>query len=75
MAPVGVAWARAHALAPSLQLWGGDDTHPSTAGTYLAACVFYEALTHRSPIGNPYLGGVDPPTAHLLQQIAAATVS
>jgi hypothetical protein len=75
VAPVGVVWARAHALAPSLHLWGGDDTHPSAEGTYLAACVFYATLTHRSPVGDPYLGGLDPATAGMLQQIAAESSS
>ena len=75
VAPVGMAWARAHQLAPSLGLWGGDDTHPSTEGTYLAACVFYDMLTGRSPVGNPYAAGIDPLTARMLQQIAAASVS
>jgi len=69
--PAGPAWERAHTLAPSLSLWGGDDTHPSVDGTYLAACVFYATLTHRSPVGDPYLAGIDPPTAEVLQQIAA----
>ena len=75
VSPVGVAWARAHALAPSLHLWGDDDTHPSTDGTYLAACVFYAALTHRSPVGDSYFGGLDPATAEMLQQIAAESSS
>jgi hypothetical protein len=71
VAPVGRAWQLAHALHPSLDLWGGDDTHPSATGTYLAACVFYATLTHRSPAGDPYLAGIDPPTAHMLQRLAA----
>ena len=40
-APVGEAWRRVHAECPSLQLYNSDGSHPSPAGSYLAACVFY----------------------------------
>lgn len=73
VAMVGRAWQALHGLTPSLDLWGGDDTHPSRSGTYLAACIFYSMLTHRSPVGDPYLAGVDPPTARMLQQMADQT--
>jgi len=73
VAPVGVAWARAHELAPSLDLWGGDDTHESDKGAYLAACVLYATLTGRSPVGDPYTAGIDGPTSRLIQQVAEQT--
>ena len=73
VAPVGVAWARAHELAPSLDLWGGDDTHESDKGAYLAACVLYATLTGRSPVGNPYTAGIDGATSLLIQQVAEQT--
>ena len=38
-----------------------------SAGTYLATCVVFAALTGRSPVGNPYLAGIDAPTAKFLQ--------
>jgi hypothetical protein len=44
------------------------------AGTYLAACTTFAALTGRSPVGNPYLAGIDEPTARLLQTVAWETV-
>ena len=45
--PVGDAWAVALARRPGLELWNGDGKHPTKLGSYLAACVFYEFLTHR----------------------------
>jgi hypothetical protein len=72
--PAGLAFARALAKQPELTLYVADKRHPSLAGTYLAACTVFASLTGRSPVGNPYLAGLDEPTAHLLQQVAWDTV-
>lgn len=53
VAPVGVAWADVRTKAPSLELYIEDGSHPSAAGTYLAACVLYATIIGRSPIGLP----------------------
>jgi len=73
--PVGVAWEVAHQQQPDLGLWSWDGTHPSTAGSYLDACMFYAALTGRSPVGNPYTAGLDPSQARFLQQAAAGATA
>ena len=73
--PVGVAWQDAHLRQPDLGLWSWDGTHPSTAGSYLDACMFYAALTGRSPVGNPYTAGLDPSQARFLQQAAAGATA
>jgi hypothetical protein len=72
--PAGLAFARAREKQPELNLYAPDKRHPSLAGTYLAACTVFAALTGRSPVGNAYLAGVDPPTAAFLQQVAWDTV-
>jgi hypothetical protein len=72
--PAGLAFARALARQPELNLHAADKRHPSLAGTYLAACTVFAALTGRSPVGNPYLAGIDEPTARLLQTVAWETV-
>jgi Domain of unknown function (DUF4886) len=69
-APVGVAWAEALTRRPRLELWARDGTHPSRAGSYLAACVFYALLTRRSPVGNAYTAGLEPAEARFLQRVA-----
>ena len=53
VAPVGVAWADVRTKAPSIELYIEDGSHPSPAGTYLAACVFYATIIGRSPVGLP----------------------
>ncbi len=72
--PAGLAFARALSEQPELNLYAADKRHPSLAGTYLAACSVFAALTGRSPVGNSYLAGIDEPTAHFLQTVARQTV-
>jgi hypothetical protein len=74
VAPVGIAWSATRTLAPDLQLWQSDGSHPTETGTYLAACVFYATLFRQSPVGLAYAGAVPPAAAAKLQQIAADTV-
>jgi len=75
VAPVGLAWQQAHRLAPSLALWQDDGMHPSRAGSYLAACVFFEVLTGRSPVGDAYTAGLAGAEARFLQGVAHRTVT
>lgn len=72
--PAGLAFARAVGKQPELNLYAADKRHPSLAGTYLASCVVFSALTGRSPVGNSYLAGIDAPTAAFLQNVAWETV-
>jgi hypothetical protein len=72
--PAGLAFARAISRQPELNLYVADKRHPSLAGTYLASCVVYAALTGRSPVGNSYIAGIDAPTAAFLQTLAWETV-
>jgi len=51
--PVGPAWARVRKERSMLKLFAYDGSHPTPAGTYLAACVFFAVLTGRSPVGLP----------------------
>lgn len=74
LAPAGIAFMRCYAQHPEIELWDEDLSHPSQAGTYLAACVFYATLYEQSPEGLDYLGELDQQTAQILQQIAAKTV-
>jgi hypothetical protein len=53
VAAVGVAWAASASRRPDLDLFLADGSHPTPAGSYLAACVMYSTLTGRSPVGAP----------------------
>jgi hypothetical protein len=53
VAPVGVAWAWARRQHPEIELFAGDGSHPSPAGSYLAACTLYATIFQQSPVGLP----------------------
>jgi hypothetical protein len=79
VAPVGIAWQKALAADPALVLHTSDGSHPNAAGSYLAACLFYATILHKSPEGLPaeikldgkLLLSVPPATAKALQAAAA----
>lgn len=71
VSPVGVVWKYVRDNHPTIQLYVGDGSHPSPAGTYLAACTFYTGLFRSSPVGSTYLGGLDLATATILQEASA----
>lgn len=68
--PVGLAFAAALKERPGLALIVDDNKHPTVAGTYLAACTFYAALTGSSPAGLSATSGLDRDDARFLQQVA-----
>ena len=72
--PAGLAFAKAIARRPDLELYQPDKRHPSLIGTYLAACTAYAAVFKKSPVGNGYVAGIDPAIARFLQQTAQDTV-
>jgi len=53
VAPVGLAWQDVLKRKPGFPLFDTDGSHPDTAGSYLAACVFYATLYQKTPIGLP----------------------
>lgn len=75
MSPVGEAFRRSVATDPTLDLYVADESHPSMAGSYLAAAVFYEVLFQKSALTTTYNPGINANTAAFLQQVAHATVN
>jgi len=53
LVPVGSAWSLFKGDDRKALFPGSDQKHPSAAGTYLSACVFYGVLFHESPVGLP----------------------
>ncbi len=72
--PSGPAWKYVIDNHPTINLFSADGSHPSYAGTYLSACVFYSSLFHKSPEGASFIGTLDQATANILQNAAAITV-
>jgi hypothetical protein len=75
VSPVGAAWRYIRDTQPSIQLYVGDGSHPSVAGTYLAASVFYVSLFHKAITPNlAYTAGLDAVTAQRLVDAANLVV-
>jgi hypothetical protein len=73
--PVGTAWRRFLAKHDRPVLHDKDDSHPSLAGSYLAACVFYGVLFRDSPVGVENDGvGLNEDEKLLVQKVAWQTV-
>ena len=74
VSPVGVAWKYVRDNHPNINLYTGDGSHPSYAGSYLAACTFYASIFHSSPIGSTFTGSLSASDALLLQEAASLSV-
>ena len=74
VSPVGWAWKHVRDTHPNIELYQADESHPSVAGTYLAACVFYCTLFRESCVGASFTSTLQPDSAAILQAIASATV-
>ncbi len=68
--PVGLAFAHVTDNHPQITLRTADAKHPTLAGSYLAACVFFARFEGRSPEGLDYTAGLDPEVAQALQSAA-----
>jgi len=53
VAPVGIAWKYALQDAQDLKLYDEDGAHPSSVGSYLAACVLFATIFGKDPRGLP----------------------
>lgn len=72
--PVGMAWKKVRDSFPAINLYNPDQSHPSLEGTYLAACVYYASIYHKSPLNSTYTAGLNATTAQNLQRIGGNTV-
>lgn len=84
VAPVGIAFQESAKLLPDIDLYVPDVAgfteqgitfreeikHPSDAGTYLAACIFYAMLFNKSPEGTPFTSQLSSTDALALQKLS-----
>ena len=72
--PVGSAWQSVLALPDQPVLHDKDDSHPSPAGSFLAACVFFGMLFEEDPSGVALdIAGLDSAEIQLLEKAAWKT--
>lgn len=75
VSPVGEAFYEVYSKHPEIELYHADMTHPSPAGTYLAALCHYATVFQKSPIGVTYIFGVEAlEHAAILQAVAHKAV-
>lgn len=72
--PAGVGFMRSTQENPDIDLWDADGYHPSSAGSYLTACILYSVIYQESPEDCSYVADLDSEVARKLQKIAAELV-
>jgi hypothetical protein len=72
--PAGVAWERVLRTKGHPVLHDKDGSHPTAAGSYLAACVFLAVLFDENPVGTEFEAkGLTAADVAMLQEAAWAT--
>ena len=74
VSPVGAVWKQVRDSVPLLELYTADESHPSPAGTYLAACTFYAAMWRKSPVGASFISSLPAADAAVIQYFADKVV-
>lgn len=69
--PVGLVWQHYRARHKSPHLYDRDQSHPTLAGSYLAACVFLTSLLAQNPVGLAAPAGLAAADVASLQTEAA----
>lgn len=75
VAPAGDAWQRVWTAHPETGLYAADGSHATLAGSYLASCVFAEALLSVDVRGGWAPEALDGGDASTLQEAAHCTVA
>jgi hypothetical protein len=74
VAPVALAWKYIRDNYPSIELYTSDGSHPSYAGSYLVASVFYATIFNKPVEDASFIGSLDASTASILRIAADSTV-
>ena len=59
VSPVGAAWHYIRDNFASIELYDSDESHPSVAGSYAAACTFYAVFLRKDPSLISYSAGLN----------------
>lgn len=74
LSPVGAVFKHMRGFAPSVDLYMGDEMHPSAAGSYAAALTFYTIFFRRDPMSITFDYSVPPSDAAMIRQSVFLTV-
>jgi hypothetical protein len=74
MTPVGAAWRYIRQNYPSIELFESDESHPSLAGSYAAACCFYATIFRSDPTLITFNSGLSAADAANIKYAVKQTV-
>lgn len=74
ISPVGVVWRYIRENFPSIELYQPDESHPSMAGSYAAACSFYTSIFKKDPSASTYSPLLDTMAETLIRDAAKRMV-
>jgi hypothetical protein len=74
VSPVSVVWNHLRQNNPGIELYNVDESHPSLAGSYAAACSFYVTLFKKNPNLITFNGGLNPADAAIIRNVAKIKV-
>ena len=74
VSPVGEVWKYIRQHHPNIELYAPDESHPSLAGTYAAACTFYAALFRKDPTQVTFNSTLAPSVTSDIKQAAKLIV-
>lgn len=74
VSPVGAVWKYLRQYHPGIELYQADESHPSAAGTYAAACAFYATLFNKNPESISYTFSLPPADAQAIRSATKTVV-
>ncbi len=74
VSPVGRVWHYIRDNYPGIELYSSDESHPSEAGSYAAACSFYTIFFHKDPRNITYNGSIPTSVADTIKKVAKLVV-
>ncbi|MPM30464.1 hypothetical protein SDC9_77014 [bioreactor metagenome] len=74
VSPVGAVWHYLRTNAPGIELYSADESHPSPAGSYAAACTFYASMYRKDPSHITYDFSLSAADANTIRQAAKTIV-
>lgn len=74
VSPVGAVWRYLREHHPEIELYQTDESHPTLAGSYAAACSFYTVIFRKSPLLITQNSGLNPAVANSIRTAAKMIV-
>jgi len=74
VSPVGRVWRYIRTNHPEIDLYSSDNSHPSVAGSYAAACAFYTTILRKDPTHITEFCGLNQNVAQIIQNAVKTVV-